>query len=73
MSKKELTGLIDSFNNKENAFQLQPVTCENIEKCIKMIRNDSRRNMIIILSLTNNFYNKQFHQNKSIPRHMESP
>ena len=40
MNKKELTGLIDSFNNKENAFQLQPVTCENIEKCIKMIRND---------------------------------
>ena len=37
MSKKELTGLIDSFNNKENAFQLQPVTYENIEKCIKMM------------------------------------
>ena len=40
MSKKELTSLIDSFNDKENAFQLQPVTYENIEKCIKMIRND---------------------------------
>ena len=26
MSKKELTSLIDSFNDKENAFQLQPVT-----------------------------------------------
>ena len=24
------------------------------------------------LSLTNNFYNKQFHQNKSIPTHMET-
>ena len=40
MSKKELTSLIDSFNDKENAFQLQPATYENIEKCIKMIRND---------------------------------
>ena len=40
MSKKELTGLIDSFNDKENAFQLQPATYENIEKCKKMIRND---------------------------------
>ena len=37
MSKKELTGLIDSFNDTENAFQLQPATYENIEKCIKMI------------------------------------
>ena len=27
MSKKELTSLIDSFNEKENVFQLQPVTC----------------------------------------------
>ena len=40
MNKKELTSLIDSFNDKENAFQLQPVTYENIEECIKMIRND---------------------------------
>ena len=40
MRKKELTGLIDSFNHKENAFQLQPVTYENTEKCTKMIRND---------------------------------
>ena len=40
MSKKELTNLIDSFNDEENAFQLQPVTYEDIEKCIKMIRND---------------------------------
>ena len=40
MSKKELTSLIDSFNYKENAFQLQLVTYENIEKCMKMIRND---------------------------------
>ena len=40
MNKKEITGLIDSFNDKENAFQLQPVTYENIEKCIKMIQND---------------------------------
>ena len=30
----------------------------------------ARRNMIIILSLTNNFYNKQLHQNKSTPRHI---
>ena len=40
LTKKELTSLIDSFNDKENVFQLQPVTYENIEKCIKMIRND---------------------------------
>ena len=40
MSKKELTSLIDSFNDKENTFQLQPVTYENIEKCIKMTRNN---------------------------------
>ena len=40
MSKEGLTSLIDSFNDKENAFQLQPVTYENIEKCIKIIRND---------------------------------
>ena len=40
MSKTELPNLIDSFNGKENAFQLQPVTYDNIEKCIKMIRND---------------------------------
>ena len=40
MSKKELTNLIDSFNDKKNAFQLQPVTYKNIEKCIKMIQND---------------------------------
>ena len=26
MSKKELTSLIDLFNDKENVFQLQPVT-----------------------------------------------
>ena len=38
--KKELTSLIDSFNDKENAFQLQPVTYENIEKCIRIVRND---------------------------------
>ena len=40
MRKKELTGLIDSFNHKGNAFQLQPVRYENTEKCIKMIWND---------------------------------
>ena len=40
VSKNELTGLIYSFNDKQNAFQLQPVTYENIEKFIKMIRND---------------------------------
>ena len=39
MSKEQLTSLIDSFNDKENMFQLQPVTCKNIEKC-KMIQND---------------------------------
>ena len=37
MRKKELTSLIDSFNDKENSFQSQPVTYENIEKYIKMI------------------------------------
>ena len=31
MNKKELTCLIDSFNDKENASQLQPVTYENIK------------------------------------------
>ena len=40
MSKKKLTSLINSFNDKENALQLQSVTYENIENCIKMIRND---------------------------------
>ena len=40
MKKKELTSLIGSSNDQENAFQLQPVTYENIEKCIKMIQND---------------------------------
>ena len=40
MNKKELTSLIDSFNDKENVFQLQSVTYENIDKCIIMIRND---------------------------------
>ena len=40
MTKKELKSLIDSFKDKENAFQLQPVTYENIKKCIEMIRND---------------------------------
>ena len=34
MNKKDSTSLIDLFNNKVNAFQLQPVTYENIEKCI---------------------------------------
>ena len=33
MNKKDSTSLIDLFNNKVNAFQLQPVTYENIEKC----------------------------------------
>ena len=83
MSKKELPSLIDSFNDKENAFQLQTVTYENIEKCINMIRNDCStrydhipasliKTSFRILCLANNFYNKQFHQNKSIPRHMET-
>ena len=40
MNKKELRSLVDSFNDKENAFQLQPVIYENIEKCIKMKQND---------------------------------
>ena len=40
MNKKELTSLINSFNDKQNAFQLQPAIYENIEKCIKMKRND---------------------------------
>ena len=40
MNTKELTSLIDSINDKENTFQLQPVTYENIQKCIEMIRND---------------------------------
>ena len=40
MNNKELASLIDSFNEKENMFQSQLVTYENIEKCIKMIRND---------------------------------
>ena len=40
INKKELTSLIDSFNAKENALPLQLITYENIEKCIKMIRND---------------------------------
>ena len=40
MNKKELTSLINLFNDKGNAFQLQPVIYENIEKRINMIQND---------------------------------
>ena len=50
MHKKELTDLIDSFNNKENAFNLQPVTYENIEKSIKIIRIDRIRSYTCILN-----------------------
>ena len=52
MSKKELRSLIDSFYDKENAFQLQPVTYDNIEKCIKTIRNDCSTDMVIYLHLS---------------------
>ena len=52
MSKKELRSLIDSFHDKENAFQLQPVTYDNIEKCIKTIRNDCSTDMVIYLHLS---------------------
>ena len=38
MNKKELTSLIHSFNDKENAFQLKSVTYENTEKC----KNDTK-------------------------------
>ena len=82
-SKKELTSLIDSFNDKENAFQLQPATYENIEKCIKMIRNDCSTGYdhipatfikpvseFLVSPIT--YCNKQFHRKKSIPRHMET-
>ena len=50
MHKKELTNLIDSFNDKENAFNLQPVTYENIEKSIKIIRIDRIRSYTCILN-----------------------
>ena len=40
MNKKELTSLIDLFGDKEDGFQLHPVTYENIETCVKMIRNN---------------------------------
>ena len=40
MNKKDSTSLIDLFNNKVNAFQLQPVTYENIEKCKWIITNN---------------------------------
>ena len=53
-----------------NYNQLHVKILKSVLKLYEMI---ARRNMIIILSLTNNFYNKQFHQNKSIPRHMETP
>ena len=52
MSKKELRSLIDSFYDKENAFQLQPVTYDNIEKCIKTIRNDCSTDMVIYFHLS---------------------
>ena len=83
VNKKELTSLIDSFNDKENAFQLQSVTYENIGKCIKMIRNDCSTGYdhtpvsfikpvseFLVSPIT--FTTKQFHQNKSILRHMET-
>ena len=50
MHKKELTNLIDSFNDKEIAFNLQPVTYENIEKSIKVIRIDRIRSCTCILN-----------------------
>ena len=40
MNKKDWTSLIDLFNNKVNVFRLQPVTYENIEKCIWTITNN---------------------------------
>ena len=52
MSKKKLTSLIDSFNDKENAFQLQPVTYGNIEKDIKIYEMIPGRDMIIYLHLS---------------------
>ena len=82
MIKKELTSLIDSFNDKENAIQLQPLTYWNIE----VYKNDTKwlfdgiwsytcifhKTSFRILSLTKNFYNKQFHQNRLIPRLLET-
>ena len=56
---------------------MQLITYENIEKCVKVIRTGYdhicytsilHKTSFRILSLTNNFYNKQFHQNQSIPR-----
>ena len=52
MSKKKLTSLINSFNDKENAFQLQPVTYGNIEKGIKIYEMIPGRDMIIYLHLS---------------------
>ena len=40
MNKKDWTSLIDLFNSKVNVFRLQPVTYENIEKCIGTITNN---------------------------------
>ena len=52
MSKKELTGLIDSFNDKENAFQSQPVTYENTATFIKPV---SKFLVLPITFIINNF------------------
>ena len=72
MNKKELTTLTDSFNDKENSLQLQPVVYKNdcstgydyiTASFIKLVSE--------FLVLANKFYYKELHQSKSIPRHME--
>ena len=75
MHKKELTSLIDSFNDKENAFNLQPVIYENIEKSIKIIRTDGIRSYTCILNKSSLVSSTTFIINnfiEIIPRNMES-
>ena len=39
-TKQELERFINLCSNKDDAFQLQPLSCESFEKCLKLLRND---------------------------------
>ena len=39
-SNDELKNFIRSFPDKNNGFQLQTVSCEDVEECLRLLRND---------------------------------
>lgn len=39
-TKQELERFINLCSDKDDAFQLQPLSCESFEKCLKLLRND---------------------------------